>query len=108
MRPAPESRLKPGLYIVATPIGNLGDMTARAERTLRAVQAVACEDTRVTGRLLKHLGITARLIRYDDHADERARDKVLNLAECEPTPGHRSYPTPAIAWSARRVRAAWR
>ena len=80
MSQAPEPSLKPGLYIVATPIGNLGDITMRAAETLRGVAAVACEDTRVTGRLLNHLGIKVRMIRYDDHADERARGGILALA----------------------------
>ena len=80
MSQAPEPSLKPGLYIVATPIGNLGDITLRAAETLRAVAAVACEDTRVTGKLLRHLGAKPRMIRYDDHADERARAGILALA----------------------------
>ena len=83
MSQAPEPSLKPGLYIVATPIGNLGDITWRAAATLRGVAAVACEDTRVTGRLLNHLGIKTRMIRYDDHADERARESILVLASGE-------------------------
>ena len=80
MSQTPEPSLKPGLYIVATPIGNLGDITIRAAETLRGVAAVACEDTRVTGRLLNHLGVKVRMIRYDDHADERAREGILALA----------------------------
>lgn len=80
MSQTPEPSLKPGLYIVATPIGNLGDITMRAAETLRGVAAVACEDTRVTGRLLNHLGTKVRMIRYDDHADERARGGILALA----------------------------
>ena len=71
--------LLPGLYIVATPIGNLGDITLRAIAVLREVSAVACEDTRITGRLLHHLGLKQRLIRYDDHADEAARDRLLEM-----------------------------
>ncbi|MES2493652.1 MAG: 16S rRNA (cytidine(1402)-2'-O)-methyltransferase [Pseudomonadota bacterium] len=72
--------LDPGLYIVATPIGNLGDVTQRAVEVLRSVQAVACEDTRVTGKLLHHLGAKQRLIRYDDHASDETRDHILGLA----------------------------
>ena len=80
MSQTPEPSLKPGLYIVATPIGNLGDITIRAAETLRGVAAVACEDTRVTGKLLHHLGAKPRMIRYDDHADERAREAILGMA----------------------------
>ena len=69
--------LDPGLYIVATPIGNLGDVTRRAVEVLGRCDAVACEDTRVTGKLLKHLGISKPLWRYDDHADEKARARLL-------------------------------
>ena len=65
--------LEPGLYIVATPIGNLGDLTRRAAETLARCDAVACEDTRVTGKLLKHLGISKPLWRYDDHSGEQDR-----------------------------------
>lgn len=76
--------LEPGLYIVATPIGNLGDVTLRAAETLRGVSAVACEDTRVTGKLMHHLGAKKRLIRYDDHASDETRDHILALAALEP------------------------
>ena len=72
--------LEPGLYIVATPIGNLGDITQRAAEVLRSVAAIACEDTRMTGKLMHHLGVKQRLIRYDDHASEETRDYVLALA----------------------------
>lgn len=71
--------LKPGLYIVATPIGNLGDITLRAVDTLSRCDRIACEDTRVTGKLLKHLGISKPLIRFDDHASEQAGAKLLDM-----------------------------
>ncbi|NMW31388.1 16S rRNA (cytidine(1402)-2'-O)-methyltransferase [Altererythrobacter sp. RZ02] len=74
---APEP-LIPGLYIVATPIGNLGDVTIRAVDVLTRCDVVACEDSRVTGKLLKHLGIHKRLIRYNDHSDEKARSKLIS------------------------------
>ena len=69
--------LKPGLYIVATPIGNLGDITLRAAAVLRACDAVACEDTRVTGKLMKHIGASKPLWRYDDHAGDHDRARLL-------------------------------
>jgi 16S rRNA (cytidine1402-2'-O)-methyltransferase len=67
--------LPPGLYIVATPIGNLGDITSRAVQVLSNCDAVACEDTRVTRKLMSHLGLSKPLWRYDDHSDagDRAR-----------------------------------
>lgn len=80
MTRAMDQSLPPGLYIVATPIGNLGDITLRAVETLRGVSAVACEDTRVTGKLLQHLGIKVRMIRYDDHASEETRAYLIALA----------------------------
>ena len=69
--------LLPGLYIVATPIGNLGDLTRRAAEVLASCAVIACEDTRVTGKLLNHLGIKRPMRRYDDHASEEAREKLL-------------------------------
>ena len=89
--------LSPGLYIVATPIGNLGDITLRAIETLRAVTAVACEDTRVTGKLLNHLGFKQKLIRYDDHASDATRDHVLDLAAQGPIALTSDAGTPLIS-----------
>jgi 16S rRNA (cytidine1402-2'-O)-methyltransferase len=107
MSPAPEPSLKAGLYIVATPIGNLGVVTARALATLRGVAAVACEDTRMTGKLFHHLGVKQRLIRYDDHADEGTRDKILDLAETEPVALVSDAGTPLVSDPGYRlVRAA--
>jgi 16S rRNA (cytidine1402-2'-O)-methyltransferase len=71
-----------GLYLVATPIGNLRDITLRALDVLAAADLVLAEDTRVTGRLLAAYGITAKLDRYDEHGARRIRPKVLaTLAE---------------------------
>lgn len=78
-----EHPLEPGLYIVATPIGNLGDITLRALEILRGVSTIACEDTRVTGKLLKYLGIDTRMVRYDDHASDSVRDALLERAQGE-------------------------
>ncbi len=69
--------LTPGLYIVATPIGNLGDITVRAVDVLTRCDAIACEDTRVTGKLLKHLGISSKLLRYNDHSDPEERERLI-------------------------------
>jgi 16S rRNA (cytidine1402-2'-O)-methyltransferase len=69
--------LGPGLYIVATPIGNLGDLTVRAAEVLRGVALVACEDTRVTAKLLAHIGSTAAMTPYHDHNAEAARPRLL-------------------------------
>lgn len=69
--------LQPGLYIVATPIGNLGDLTKRAAEVLSACSVIACEDTRVTGKLLNYLGIKRPMRRYDDHASEEVRERLL-------------------------------
>ncbi|MDE2411578.1 MAG: 16S rRNA (cytidine(1402)-2'-O)-methyltransferase [Sphingomonadales bacterium] len=92
-----DAPLSPGLYIVATPIGNLSDMTPRGAEILRGVAAIACEDTRVTGKLLHHLGIKARMIRYDDHASDNARDGVLALATQQPVALVSDAGTPLIS-----------
>lgn len=65
------------LYIVATPIGNMEDITLRALRIFSEVAYVLSEDTRVTGNLLKHHGIAVALKRYDAHASERVHDAIL-------------------------------
>ncbi|WP_328600516.1 16S rRNA (cytidine(1402)-2'-O)-methyltransferase [Pontixanthobacter aquaemixtae] len=74
---ASDEALLPGLYIVATPIGNLGDITLRSVDVLGRCDAVACEDTRVTGKLMSHLGISKPLWRYNDHSDEAARANLV-------------------------------
>ncbi|MCZ6862683.1 MAG: 16S rRNA (cytidine(1402)-2'-O)-methyltransferase [Alphaproteobacteria bacterium] len=75
------SKPDPGLYIVATPIGNLRDVTLRALDILRAADVIACEDTRITGRLLKAYGIEAASIPYHDHNAARARPGLIKRLE---------------------------
>jgi 16S rRNA (cytidine1402-2'-O)-methyltransferase len=70
-------RAAPGLYLVATPIGNLGDITLRALETLAGVDIVACEDTRITRRLTERFSITASLMQYHEHNAAAARPKIL-------------------------------
>ncbi|MGA2950919.1 MAG: 16S rRNA (cytidine(1402)-2'-O)-methyltransferase [Caulobacteraceae bacterium] len=69
--------LAPGLYLVATPIGNLRDITLRALDVLGGADLVLAEDTRVSGKLLAAHAISAKLQRYDEHAAAQARPKVL-------------------------------
>lgn len=73
----PARAIAPGLHIVATPIGNAEDITLRALVTLRGVAAIACEDTRVTAKLLAQHGIKAPLIAYHDHNAERMRPLLM-------------------------------
>ena len=70
-------RLPPGLHIVATPIGNLGDLSARAADTLRHADRILAEDTRVTGKLLRHIGSKAPMSRYDDHSSDEQRERIV-------------------------------
>ncbi len=66
------------LYIVGTPIGNLEDLTLRAKRILSSANAVACEDTRVTGVLLKHYAITTQLVPVHHHSTAADLDRLLD------------------------------
>jgi 16S rRNA (cytidine1402-2'-O)-methyltransferase len=69
------------LYLVATPIGNLGDITLRALETLRSVDVIASEDTRKTGFLLKHFDIHKPQIAFHEHNEERAGERIMALLE---------------------------
>ena len=70
-------RLEPGLHIVATPIGNLGDLGPRAADTLRRADRILVEDTRVTARLLRHIGAKVPMQRYDDHSSDAERARIV-------------------------------
>ena len=69
--------LPSGLHIIATPIGNLGDLSPRAADTLRNADRILAEDTRVTGKLLAHIGAKVPMSRYDDHASEADREWIV-------------------------------
>ena len=71
------SGLEPGLYIVAGPIGNLGDLTPRAAEVLRRADVVAVEDTRVSARLLRHAGSDRPMVPYHDHSAEGVRARLI-------------------------------
>jgi 16S rRNA (cytidine1402-2'-O)-methyltransferase len=76
------SALEPGLYVVATPIGNLGDVTLRALEVLRTADWIAAEDTRVTRRLLAHFGIATRQVAVHEHNEAAAAERVVrSIAE---------------------------
>ena len=69
--------LAPGLYVVATPIGNLGDMTIRALATLAAAETVLCEDTRTSAKLMERFAIKAKLWSYHEHNAQKVRPEIL-------------------------------
>ncbi|MGD9920383.1 MAG: 16S rRNA (cytidine(1402)-2'-O)-methyltransferase [Pseudorhodoplanes sp.] len=75
--PYPASQLAAGLYLVATPIGNLGDITVRALQTLAGADLIACEDTRVSRKLLEHYGIATATTPYHDHNAAAVRPALL-------------------------------
>jgi len=78
---APDSQFGPGLYVVSTPIGNLGDMTRRAVQVLAAVDLIACEDTRRCGLLLQHFRIRNRLTSYHEYNKVSKTPDLLKLLE---------------------------
>lgn len=73
-----EKPLAPGLHIVATPIGNLGDLSPRAADTLRRADRIIVEDTRVTAKLLAHIGAKVPMTRYDDHSTDAERQAIVS------------------------------
>ena len=76
-----EHLLDNALYVVATPIGNLGDITLRAIDTLKSASVIAAEDTRVSRILLNHLGIKTRVIAVHEHNERNAADGIVNLLQ---------------------------
>jgi 16S rRNA (cytidine1402-2'-O)-methyltransferase len=74
---AERSKLAPGLHLIATPIGNLGDLAPRALAVLRLADVVVCEDTRVTRKLLRHHGIERALLAYHEHNAARMRPRIV-------------------------------
>ena len=75
----PNEPLAPGLYIVATPIGNLGDLSPRAADVLSRADVIAVEDSRVTAGLLRHIGVKVRMTPYHDHNAEGVRPALVAL-----------------------------
>jgi len=68
------------LYLVATPIGNLADISIRAIETLKAVDVIACEDTRHSRKLLDHYGISGKLVSYHEHNEKARADELIAMA----------------------------
>ena len=92
------------LYIVATPIGNLEDLSPRAVSVLAGVSFIACEDTRRTGKLLKHLGISARMVSYHEHNEERSASRIVSaLTRGEDVAVVSDAGTPGVSDPAYRV-----
>ncbi|MFO1112682.1 MAG: ribosomal RNA small subunit methyltransferase I [Rhodospirillales bacterium] len=80
--PSGPDALAPGLYLVATPVGNAEDLSLRALQVLQSVDAIACEDTRVTARLLAIREISRPLRRYDEHTADKARTGAAGADRC--------------------------
>lgn len=92
------------LFVVATPIGNLKDITFRAIETLKSVNFIACEDTRVTKKLLSHYGIEGKkLIPYHEHNEEEAAEKIIKILEKDDVALVSDAGTPCISDPGYRV-----
>lgn len=92
------------LYIVATPIGNMDDISSRAIKTLKAADLIACEDTRHTGKLLKRLGISKKLVSYHDHNESKRADELaLILKEGRSIAVVSDAGTPGISDPCRKI-----
>ena len=89
--------LAPGLYVVATPIGNLGDLSPRAAETLANASVILAEDTRVTARLIAHAGVKVPMRRYDDHSTDRDRAEIVKRLGNEPVALVSDAGTPLIS-----------
>lgn len=81
-----ETVLENALYVVATPIGNLEDITLRAVKTLKNVDFIVCEDSRVTSKLLTHLGIKKTLISYNDNSEDAVYHQIFSLLQNKKIP----------------------
>ncbi len=109
--PADPTPLAPGLYLVATPIGNLGDITLRALDVLRNADRIACEDTRQTQKLLNHFQIEKKTVSYHEHNErERATELVQELKRGSALALVSDAGTPAVSdpgrWLVREAIAA--
>ncbi len=89
--------LGPGLYIVATPIGNLGDLSPRAATVLAGAALIAAEDTRVTAKLLAHIGVRVPMLAYHDHVGDAVRPGLIARALREPVALVSDAGTPLIS-----------
>jgi 16S rRNA (cytidine1402-2'-O)-methyltransferase len=86
------------LYVVATPIGNLEDITLRALRVLKEASVIACEDTRQTQKLLNHFGITTKTVSYHEHNEmQRAAELIVKIEDGEPVAMVSDAGTPGIS-----------
>jgi 16S rRNA (cytidine1402-2'-O)-methyltransferase len=79
--PDPSAPIEPGLYLVATPIGNLEDITLRALRVLKGVDRIACEDTRQTQKLLNHFAISTPTVSYHEHNEQARTAELIALLQ---------------------------